>query len=98
MNITKTLTSLSASQKPLSDTDLLKWANTTAAGANPSVQKIRSFKDPNITTGLFFLDLLDAIRPGIVDPTLVIGVASDGDYEDRRQNGTLDSLLMDSGY
>lgn len=67
---------------------MLKWANTTAQKSKPSVRPIRSFKDPSITTGLFFLDLLDAIRPGIVDPTLVIAVSESGDYEDRRQNGT----------
>jgi plastin-1 len=66
---------------------MLKWANTTAQKAKPGVRPIRSFKDPSITTGLFFLDLLDAIRPGIVDPSLVIPVAETGPYEDRRQNG-----------
>ncbi|KAJ7152660.1 Ca2+-binding actin-bundling protein [Mycena crocata] len=45
--------------------------------------------DLSITTGLFFLDLLDAIRPGIVDPTLVLDVSDSGDYEDRRQNAKL---------
>lgn len=87
MNITKTLSSLSKTGRPLTDQDILRWANTTAQKAKPSVRPIRSFKDPSITTGLFFLDLLDAIRPGIVDPNLVISVAEDGDYEDRRQNG-----------
>jgi len=87
MNITKTLTQLSKSSggRPLSDTDMLKWANTTANSSRP----IRSFKDPSITTGLFFLDLLDAIRPGIVDPALVLNVNASGDYEDRRQNAKL---------
>jgi plastin-1 len=66
---------------------MLKWANTTAQKGKPSVKPIRSFKDPTITTGLFFLDLLEAIRPGIVDPTLVINVSDSGPYEDRRQNG-----------
>jgi plastin-1 len=89
MNITKTLSSLSKTGRPLTDQDMLKWANTTAQKGNPSVRPIRSFKDPSITTGLFFLDLLDAIRPGIVDPNLVIPVAENGDYEDRRQNGML---------
>jgi plastin-1 len=88
MNITKTLSSLSKTGRPLTDQDMLKWANATAQKAKPSVRPIRSFKDPSITTGLFFLDLLDAIRPGIVDPNLVIPVADTGDYEDRRQNGT----------
>ncbi|KAG9218211.1 hypothetical protein CCMSSC00406_0005892 [Pleurotus cornucopiae] len=91
MNITKTLTSLSKTSggRSISDTDMLKWANTTAQKSKPSVRPIRSFKDPSITTGLFFLDLLDAIRPGIVDPTLVIAVSDNGDYEDRRQNAKL---------
>ncbi|KAH9477634.1 Fimbrin [Psilocybe cubensis] len=89
MNITKTLSSLSKTGRPLTDQDILKWANTTAQKAKPSVRPIRSFKDPSISTGLFFLDLLDAIRPGIVDPNLVISVAEDGDYEERRQNAKL---------
>ncbi|KAA1473084.1 hypothetical protein DENSPDRAFT_839506 [Dentipellis sp. KUC8613] len=91
MNITKTLTSLSkAGQgRPISDTEMLKWANTTAQKAKPGVKTIRSFKDPSITTGLFFLDLLDAIHPGIVDPTLIINVHENSEYEDRRQNAKL---------
>lgn len=92
MNITKTLTSLSKSNRPISDKEMLTWANTTAQKAKPSVRTIRSFKDPSITTGLFFLDLLEAIRPGIVDPALVINVSESGPYEDRRQNGGSFSL------
>lgn len=89
MSITKTLTSLSKSGqgRPISDTEILKWANTTAQKARSGMRPIRSFKDPSITTGLFFLDLLEALRPGIVDPTLVINVSESGDYEERRQNG-----------
>lgn len=67
--------------------DLLKWANATVQKAKPSARTIRSFKDPSLTTGLFVLDLLDAIKPGIVDPSLVIAVGETGDYEERRQNG-----------
>ncbi|CAA7268303.1 unnamed protein product [Cyclocybe aegerita] len=90
ISITKTLSQLSKSSgRPLTDQDMLRWANTTAQKAKPSVRPIRSFKDPSITTGLFFLDLLDAIRPGIVDPNLVIPVTENGDYEDRRQNAKL---------
>lgn len=91
MNITKTLSSLSkgGQGRPISDTEILKWANTTAQKGKPSVRPVRSFKDPSLTTGLFFLDLLEALRPGIVDPTLIINVSDTGDYEDRRQNGEL---------
>ncbi|KAI0044803.1 hypothetical protein FA95DRAFT_1561848 [Auriscalpium vulgare] len=89
MNITKTLSSLSGSGRPISDTEMLKWANTTAQKGKPSAKTIRSFKDPSITTGLFFLDLLNGIQPGIVDPALVLNVSDSGDYEDRRQNAKL---------
>ncbi|KAF4616449.1 hypothetical protein D9613_008411 [Agrocybe pediades] len=89
LNITKTFSALSKSGRPLSDQDILKWANTTAQKHNPSVRPIRSFKDPSITTGLFFLDLLEAIRPGIVDPNLVVPVDENGAYDDRRQNAKL---------
>lgn len=89
MNITKTLSTLSKTGqgRPISDTEILKWANTTVQHAKPSARPIRSFKDPAISTGIFLLDLLDAIRPGIVDPTLVISVSEVGDYEEKRQNG-----------
>jgi len=87
LNITKTLSALSKTGRPLTDQDMLRWANTTAQKSKSGVRPLRSFKDPSITTGLFFLDLLDAIRPGIVDPSLVIPVAETGPYEDRRQNG-----------
>lgn len=89
LNITKTLMALSKTGKPISDTDMLKWANATAQKGKTGVRPIRSFKDPAITTGLFFLDLLDAMRPGIVDPALVINVSESGAYEDRRQNAKL---------
>lgn len=99
MNITKTLSALSKSTGgKMTDTDMLKWANTTAQQGNSGVRPIRSFKDPSITTGLFFLDLLDAIRPGIVDPSLVIAVAETGEYDDRRQNGAFFFLLFFLNY
>ena len=89
MNIVKTLSALSKSGagRPVSDTEILKWANTTAQKANPSAKPARSFRDPSLTTGIFFLNLLEALRPGIVDPNMVINVSETGDYDDRRQNG-----------
>ena len=68
---------------------MLKWANTTAQKGKPGTKSIRSFKDPSITTGVFFLNVLEGIKPGIVDPTLVYNVSEQGDYEERRQNGML---------
>jgi len=89
MSITKTLTSLSGKGRPVTDQEILKWANTTIQKAKPSAKTARSFKDPELTTGIFFLDLLEALRPGIVDPTLIINVSQTGDYESRRQNAKL---------
>ena len=94
MNITKTLTGLSGSGRPITDQEILKWANTTVQKAKQGARTIRSFKDPSITTGIFILDLLDAIRPGIVDPALVINVNENGEYEDRRQNGAWSFLSL----
>jgi hypothetical protein len=98
MSITKTLSSLSRTGqgRPISDTEMLRWANTTAQKGKPGVKPIRSFKDPSITTGLFFLDVLEGIKPGIVDPSLVYNVDDHGDYDERRQNGMavfLDEVL-----
>lgn len=91
MSITKTLSSLSKSGqgRPISDTEMLKWSNTTAQKGKPGVKTIRSFRDQSITTGIFFLNVLEGIKPGIVDPTLVYNVSEQGDYEERRQNGML---------
>ncbi|KAG6379625.1 calponin homology domain-containing protein [Boletus reticuloceps] len=89
LNITKTLMGLSGSGRPITDQEMLRWANSTVQKAKPSARPIRSFKDPSITTGIFILDLLEALRPGIVDPALVISVHEHGDYEERRQNAKL---------
>lgn len=78
---------LSGSGRPITDQEILKWANSTVQKGKQGAKTIRSFKDPSITTGLFILDLLEALRPGIVDPALIINVRDNGSYEDRRQNG-----------
>lgn len=85
MSITHTLASLNPSGRPPSDQDMLKWANETARKGHPETTPLRSFKDPSISSGIFFLNLLDSIRTGIVDQSLVINPAST--YEDQRQNG-----------
>ncbi|KAI0076499.1 fimbrin [Panus rudis PR-1116 ss-1] len=88
LNITKTLSAISKG-RPISDTEILKWANATAQKARSGVRPIRSFKDPALTTGLFLLDLLEGLRPGIVDQSMVHQVSDNGDYEEKRQNAKL---------
>jgi len=68
---------------------MVKWANTTVQKHKSSVKPIRSFKDPAITSGIYFLELLDAMQPGIVDFSMVSNVGETGDYEERRQNGMI---------
>lgn len=76
MNITKTLAELSRSGKSVSDLEILNWANSRvkAAGKSP----VRSFRDPSLANAKFFLDLLDTMRKGIVDYSLV----TNGDTEE----------------
>ena len=94
MNITQTLMSASKSGKggQVSDMEMRKWANTMAQKGKSGSRPINSFKDPSLSTGIFLLDLLEALRPGIVDPNLIIPVNETGDYEDRRQNGAFDAV------
>jgi len=91
LNITQTLSSLNKGGKggAISDQEMLKWANATAAKGNPQARALRSFRDPSITTGIFFLHVLEGLRPGIVDPSMIINVSESGDYEERRQNAKL---------
>jgi len=86
LNIVKTLTALSGNNRPISDTEILKWANSKV-GSKPGAKTIRSFKDASISTGVWFLDLLDALKPGIVDYSMVTN--NPKDYEEKRQNAKL---------
>ncbi|KAG8889752.1 hypothetical protein FRC00_014428, partial [Tulasnella sp. 408] len=66
---------------------MLRWANDTAKKSHPQTTPLRSFKDPAISSGIFFLNLVDSMRPGIVDQSLVINPANE--YEEQRQNAKL---------
>jgi plastin-1 len=48
--------------------DLLRWANEMVA----KEPKITSFKDKNLTNSIFFIDLMAAMEPGIVDWEIVM--------------------------
>ncbi|CAE7207494.1 unnamed protein product [Rhizoctonia solani] len=90
LSIYKTLSSLTKSGRPPTDQDLLKWANETVrtrSGSTSNSPPLRSFKDPALSSAVFFLDLLDAMRPGIVDYSLVYNPARDN--EEKKQNAKL---------
>lgn len=57
-------------KRDLSDSDMIRWANDQSkkGGRNSS---IRSFKDSNIGTGVFLLDVLNGLKSSYVDYDLV---------------------------
>ena len=85
LNITKTLASLDSSGRGVSDQDMLKWANGTLQKAGKKTT-IRSFRDPSVANATFFLDLLDSLRKGIVDYSLVEAGATE---DERKLNAKL---------
>ncbi|KAL8277231.1 hypothetical protein RQP46_010404 [Phenoliferia psychrophenolica] len=69
-SVLSTMASLSKGGREVTDSDIVRWANEKVkAGGKTSV--MRSFKDPNLRNAKFFLDLLDSLKPGYVDYSLV---------------------------
>jgi plastin-1 len=85
LSINQTLAKISKNGKGVTDQDMVKWANETVKKGGKS-STMRSFKDPSLSNGVFFLDLLNGVRPGIVDYALV---DNGSEYESKRQNGEL---------
>ncbi|GAN08318.1 conserved hypothetical protein [Mucor ambiguus] len=69
-NIVHTLQSLTKGGRSVTDQDLVRWANETAQRGGKQ-SKMNSFKDSGLSTGIFFLDVLNGIKPGYVDYSLV---------------------------
>merc|ERR1711871_1887526 len=54
---------------------VVEWANKKIAD-NDGSSEITSFRDSSLKTSIFFMDLLEAMRPGVVDWDLLRGVES----------------------
>ncbi|KAI0974104.1 calponin homology domain-containing protein [Xylaria arbuscula] len=71
-NITLTLSALAQrlGKREITDSEMVKWANEMSqkGGRNSA---IRSFKDPSIGSGIFFLDVLNGMKSAYVDYELV---------------------------
>nr|CAG8555590.1 4086_t:CDS:10 [Entrophospora candida]CAG8612271.1 6171_t:CDS:10 [Entrophospora candida] len=77
LNIIQTLISLSKGGREITDADLVQWANETVRRGGKTT-KMNSFKDSSLRSGIFLIDLLNGIRPGIVDYSLVTrGISED---------------------
>lgn len=83
LSINQTLASISKGGKGVTDLEMVKWANEKVKQGGKS-STMRSFKDPSLSNAVFFLDLLNAVKPGYVDYGLV---EKGDDYESKRQNG-----------
>ncbi|XP_068667953.1 fimbrin-5-like [Aristolochia californica] len=70
--------------KEITDADILNWANATVKGGGRSSQ-MESFKDKNLSNGIFFLELLSACEPRVVNWNLVTKGENE---EEKRLNGT----------
>nr|GMD09741.1 fimbrin-5-like [Ipomoea batatas] len=70
--------------REISDTDILNWANKKVRSAGRKSQ-IETFKDKSISKGTFFLELLSAVEPRLVNWSIVTRGETD-DY--RKLNAT----------
>jgi len=90
-HLLKFLSSLSSDGKPIEDKDVLGWCNETVAANFNQLQQgplsqpptIQSFNDDAIGKGLFFIYLVAAIEPEIVNWELLTDGESD---EDKKLN------------
>lgn len=70
--------------KEITDGDILNWANNKVKSSGRR-SRIESFKDKSLSSGLFFLELLSACEPRVVNWNLVTKGEKD---EDKRLNAT----------
>jgi len=68
--------------KPLSDKDVVQWCNNKIKSSDlKDKPQIKSFQDPSIANGLFFIHLLAAVKPKIV----TWGLVTDGNTEEEKK-------------
>ncbi|KHN43859.1 Fimbrin-1 [Glycine soja] len=70
--------------KEISDADILKWVNRKVKIIGRT-SHIESFKEKSLSSGLFFLELLSAVEPRVVNWNLVTKGESD---DEKRLNAT----------
>uniref|UniRef100_A0A1J3FUM6 Fimbrin-5 n=1 Tax=Noccaea caerulescens TaxID=107243 RepID=A0A1J3FUM6_NOCCA len=70
--------------KEITDADILNWANRKVKRVGRTSQA-DSFRDKNLSTGIFFLELLTAVEPRVVNWSLVTSGETE---EDKKLNAT----------
>jgi len=77
-NILNILNKLGGGKK-ITDPEILAWANDVVSAKDSSL-KITSFHDPGLKDGIFLITLVDGVRPGSVDFSLVERAADEKSY------------------
>jgi hypothetical protein len=77
LNILNMLKALSKDGKPISEPDMIKWANAKAVG--PQAATMRDFKDSSLKNGIFLINLCNGVRQGTVNYDLVTPGETDDD-------------------
>ncbi|KAL8144744.1 fimbrin-5-like [Apium graveolens] len=70
--------------KEITDSDILNWANEKVQSSGKTT-RMESFKDKTLSNGVFFLELLSAVEPRVVNWDLVTSGEND---EDKKSNAT----------
>ncbi|XP_047966400.1 fimbrin-2 [Salvia hispanica] len=70
--------------KEITDADILEWANSKVRNSG-SQSRMDSFKDKKLSDGIFFLELLSAVRPRSVNWSLVTKGSNE---EEKKMNAT----------
>ncbi|KAJ0987006.1 hypothetical protein J5N97_005362 [Dioscorea zingiberensis] len=70
--------------KEMTDADILNWANNKVKRTGRTSQ-MESFKDKNLSNGIFFLELLSSVEPRVVNWNLVTKGEND---EEKKLNAT----------
>ncbi|KNC99423.1 fimbrin [Spizellomyces punctatus DAOM BR117] len=78
-HVIQTLRTLSTGGREITDADMIKWANDTVKSRASKSSSMANFKDPSLSTGIFFLDLLNGIKKGVVNYELVTSGESEDD-------------------
>jgi plastin-1 len=80
-DISETLSALAQrlGKREITDAEMVKWANDMSRKGGGMGTSIRSFKDPVIGSGIFFLDVLNGMKSSYVDYDLVTQGKTDDD-------------------
>ncbi|CAH2080593.1 unnamed protein product [Thlaspi arvense] len=70
--------------KEITDSDILNWANWKVKSSGRT-SRMESFKDKNLSNGIFFLELLSSVEPRVVNWSVVTKKETE---EDKRLNAT----------